>query len=80
MPTADESNHSAAGTLHPVHTAVPHSSYTLGLHCADRFPLKEEICPFLFGLHTPPEKNHPLTHAIHHPKRHNWRIHWTYCY
>jgi len=36
-----------------IHTTLPHSSYTLRLHCAVRFLSSKKICPFQLGIPTP---------------------------
>ena len=69
MPTADESNHSAAGTLHP------HQSAACFLYVILRCPILLKNCSFPLGAMHPTGKNHPLDHLTHHPKQHNWCIH-----
>ena len=68
MPTAYESNHSGAGTLHP------HRSATFFLYVTLRGPIPPQkiSCPFLLGIPTLSEKIilHPTDPP---PEQHNWR-------
>jgi len=64
MTTADESNDSAAGTLHPHHSATCFLYVTL--HCSIP-PVRKKIIPSRWELPTPTGKNHPPAHLTHHP-------------
>ena len=52
-----------------IHTAVPHSSYTLGLHCVVWCLTPEkQICLFPLGIPPPQFKKSSSAHLTHHSK------------
>jgi len=70
--TANDSNHSAVGTLHP-HCSASFSLYiTL---CGPIRPSSKNAPPPKMPLHVggfpPYQKKHPLAHRTHHPKWYN---------